>query len=63
MELTARIQKIIKQRDEATRGVDLREFLLFFVASHLIVHLVSTDKVELAADQLVNIEYRLLPAA
>ncbi len=56
-ELTARIKKILKQRDEAIRGVDLRKS---FVILRDVSFILSTDKVELAADQLVNIEYQLL---
>ena len=38
MELTARIEKILKQRDEAIRGVDLRKcFVIFSITSFSIL--------------------------
>ena len=39
VELTARIDKIIKQRDEAIRGVDLRRssVILFSIASNFFI--------------------------
>ena len=38
MELTARIEKILKQRDEAIRGVDLRKCsVMFFITSFFIL--------------------------
>lgn len=52
IELTARIDKILKQRDEAIRGIDLRKCSV--ILSITFFHLVSAGKVELAADQLVN---------
>jgi hypothetical protein len=58
MELTVRIDKILKQRDEAIFGVDLRKCSVIF--SITFFHLVSAGKVELVADQLVNIKYQLL---
>ena len=61
MELTARIEKILKQRDEAIRGVDLRKCSVIFLLR--LFNLVSAGKVELAADQLVNIKYQLLQLA
>ena len=61
MELTARIDKILKQRDESIRGVDLRKCSVVFPI--VFFHPVSAGKVELAADQLVNIKYQLLQLA
>ena len=53
-ELTIRIEKILKQRDEAVKGADLRESPAYLLLS-LFLKSFSQGKIEVAVDQLVGI--------